>query len=416
MSETLRTAPDTGRHGTAIPSTTPPSPATATTSAVPSVADRPRLITRPLALVFVCSLGTMIAFYLLLSVVPLYAASAGSGGIGAGLSTGALMLSTVAAELACPRLLARFGHRRVLAAGVVLLGLPALALPASAGMATVLTVSLVRGVGFAIVVVVTGVLVATLVPAERRGEGLGVSGVVIGVPAVLALPLGVWLAGRFGYTPIFIAGAVSALAVLVAIPGLPDRPPSPAGEPAAAGKPLGVLDGLRSAALLRPSVVFASTAMAAGVVVTFLPSAVAGGGAAAGLLVQAAAGTLTRWWAGRFGDRHGAGRLLAPGVLAAAAGVAALSVASGPVAVMAAMALFGAGFGVAQNASLSLMYDRVPLSGYGTVSAVWNLAYDGGMGLGGAGFGLAAAQTGYPAAFALTGALVLLVLPLARRS
>jgi hypothetical protein len=42
------------------------------------------------------------------------------------------------------------------------------------------------------------------------------------------------------------------------------------------------------------------------------------------------------------------------------------------------------GFGVTQNATQTLMYDRVAESGYGAVSAVWNLAYDGGMGLGAA--------------------------------
>ena len=59
---------------------------------------------------------------------------------------------------------------------------------------------------------------------------------------------------------------------------------------------------------------------------------------------------------------------------------------------------------------LSLMYARVPESGYGTVSALWNLAYDAGMGLGAAGFGAVAAQTGYPASFTLTGVLMLAAL------
>ena len=76
--------------------------------------------------------------------------------------------------------------------------------------------------------------------------------------------------------------------------------------------------------------------------------------------------------------------LLAPGVLLAAAGMLMLSLATVPVAVIAGAAVFGAGFGVTQNASLTLMYDRVPESGYSAVSALWNLAYDGGMGLGAA--------------------------------
>jgi hypothetical protein len=52
----------------------------------------------------------------------------------------------------------------------------------------------------------------------------------------------------------------------------------------------------------------------------------------------------------------------------------------------------------------------VPESGYGTAGAIWNLAYDGGMGLGAAWFGLAAARTGYPASFALTAAVLPAVL------
>jgi predicted MFS family arabinose efflux permease len=74
------------------------------------------------------------------------------------------------------------------------------------------------------------------------------------------------------------------------------------------------------------------------------------------------------------------------------------------------MVLFGAGFGVMQNASLSLMFERVSRSSYSAVSAIWNLAYDAGMGLGAATFGLIVGQIGYPIAFALTSAVMLLAL------
>jgi hypothetical protein len=77
------------------------------------------------------------------------------------------------------------------------------------------------------------------------------------------------------------------------------------------------------------------------------------------------------------------------------------------------MVLGGAGFGVAQNASLVLLYRRVPVSGYGAVNAIWSVAYDAGLGAGGAGFGVLASQTGYPAAFALTALLIPAVLLLA---
>ena len=371
-------------------------------------ARRPPILNRPLLLVFVASFGAMTGFYLLLSVVPLYAESIGAGGVGAGLVTGALMATTVAGELAIPRLLARFGYRVLLAAGLVLLGAPALALPAASTMAAILAVSVVRGLGFAVCVVVGGALVASLVPPERRGEGLGLFGIVVGVPGVAALPLGVWLVGETGYPAVFVAGAVAALAGLVVVPWLPGREP-------ASERPVGVLAGLRTPALVRPAVTFSAAAMGAGVVVTFLPLAVTTGPAnlaAVALFVQAVMSTVSRWWAGRFGDRHGPAVLLVPGVVATAAGMAALVLIDRPVAVLAGMVLFGSGFGVTQNASMTMMLNRVAPSGYGTVSAIWNLAFDAGIGAGAFGFGVVAARTGYPAAFAATALAVLVALVL----
>ncbi len=123
----------------------------------------------------------------------------------------------------------------------------------------------------------------------------------------------------------------------------------------------------------------------------------------------------SRWWAGRHGDRCGHARLLAPALAIAAAGMISIIWLASPAAVIAGMCLSGTGFGISQNATLSLMADRMPSSGLGTAGALWNLAYDAGYGAGPAAFGLFASHTGYPAAFALTGALMLAALPAARR-
>jgi predicted MFS family arabinose efflux permease len=149
-------------------------------------------------------------------------------------------------------------------------------------------------------------------------------------------------------------------------------------------------------------------------VVTFLPLAVttqaSGNLAVWALLVQAAASTTTRWWAGWYGDRHGPSGLLIPGLLASALGILAMFLLDKPTMVLLGMVLFGAGIGICQNASLALMFSRVSATAYGMVSALWNLAIDAGVGIGAAGFGVVAAQTSYPIAFALTAVLMLAVL------
>ena len=116
----------------------------------------------------------------------------------------------------------------VLAAGVVLLGAPTLAMLTREPQAVMMSVSLVRGLGFGLCGVVTGTLTATLLPPGRRGEGLGLLGIVSGVPAIVALPAGVWLAGHHLAAAAAAMAATAGLLPLVAVRWLPGgtaRPP-----------------------------------------------------------------------------------------------------------------------------------------------------------------------------------------------
>jgi MFS family permease len=364
---------------------------------------RPRLLTAALARVLAASFGALSSFYLLLSVTPMLTTSAGSAGI----VTGVLMFGGVLAELATPRLMARLGVRRVLAIGLVLLGAPSLLLIPSDQLAVIVAVCAVRGLGFGLTVVASGSLVVSLVPAERRGEGLGIFGVVASAPGIVALPAGVWLAGHVGYPLVFALAAVAALGGLAAQIG--SRRPSE--DDASADEPSGLLDGLRSGNQMRLALAFVATTVAAGIVVAFLPLAgVSSAAGAAALLVQAVTATVGRWAAGRYGDRKGHRRLLVPGLVTTALGMALLAGAANPVSLMAGAALFGAGFGAVQCVTLAMMIERVDRSGYGMVNAVWNLAYDLGYGAGPVAFGAVVGRTGYPVAFALTGVLVLTAL------
>jgi MFS family permease len=383
------------------------------TQAQPRTAVPPRLLSVPLAATFVAEFSSLTSFFLLLSVMPMLAAAAGVSSSGAGLITGSLLLGTVAAEAVAAAAISRFGSRLVLAAGAVLLGAPALAMLAPEPQAVMVSVSLARGFGFGLCGVVTGTLTATLLPPERRGEGLGLLGLVSGVPAVLALPAGVWLAGHHLGVAAAAMAAAAGLLPLAAVRWLPGGRPArgPAGASREAGRP-----GSRrmAGAALRLPLIFAAATVAAGVLDSFLPLAkeIPSSLCSAALLVQAVSATLSRWQAGRFGDRHGHARLLVPALALAALGTAAMMLLGSQAAVFAGMAAFGAGFGVLESATFALLIEQLPEA---TASARWNLAYDAGYGAGPAAFGLICGRTGYPVAFALTGALILAVVPVARR-
>jgi MFS family permease len=104
---------------------------------------RARLVTRPLLVRFVSTVGVAASFYLLLSTVPEYARAAGASAGTAGLTTTALTLSSMAAYLVAPRLIARYGYRLVLAAGLAALSLTAVPALVIAGAA-------VFGAGFGV--------------------------------------------------------------------------------------------------------------------------------------------------------------------------------------------------------------------------------------------------------------------------
>jgi predicted MFS family arabinose efflux permease len=395
-----------------------------------------RIVSGPLALVFLAEFSALTSFYLLLSVAPRCAAAVGAGSSGAGLVTGVLLLGTVAAELAAPSLMRRYTSRVLLAAGALLLGAPALALLAPGSLGIMVAVSAVRGFGFGLGTVLSGALAAALLPPERRGEGLGLFGIVATAPGVVALPAGVWLAGRYGIAIVVAMAAASALVPLAVFPWLPggpgrdrsladpaDRGRGDARPGRADARTDGLLAALRQRGQRRPFLIFAASTMAAGVVVSFLPLAagVSGTVAAAGLLAQALTATISRWWAGRRGDQSGHASLLVPGLAIASLGMLTMvwlafpAAPATPAAVIAGMCLFGTGFGISQNATFAVMIDRMRASGPGMASALWNLAYDAGYGAGPAFFGLFVAHTGYPAAFAVTGVLMLAALPAARR-
>ncbi len=367
------------------------------------------LITGPFVRVLVASFGALSSFYVLLSVIPMLATASGSDGSdgAAGAVTGLLMFGGVLAELAAARLIARMGEARVLVIGLVLLGAPALLLMAADPLAVVMAVCLVRGLGFGLTMVASGAMVVSLVPAERRGEGLGIFGLVVCVPGIVALPAGVWLVDHVGYPLVFVLAAVTAIGPLAVRPGGSQQSAAQTStEPS-----VSLLDGLRAADQRRPALAFVATTVAAGILVAFLPlSGASSAAGAAALLVQALTATVGRWAAGRYGDRNGHSRLLVPGLVTTAIGMAMLAGLGNPVSLLVGAVLFGAGFGVMQSVTLAMMIERVPPSGYGMVNAVWNLAYDLGYGAGPVAFGVVVGRTGYSAAFALTGALILTAL------
>ncbi|WP_424809643.1 MFS transporter [Rhodococcus sp. 27YEA15] len=345
---------------------------------------------------------------LLLPVVPLQLARSGGSDALAGSVTAVFMAATVLTQLLVPRLLRTYGYRAVLVAGCLLLGPPSLVLLLSADAVAVLAVSAVRGVGFGMLTVAGSALVAELAPAQVLGRATGAQGIAIASSQMAGLPLGLAIAERWSTAPVFVLGALVPALAVVAIARLPRL----------FARPTGTSVRLSVVVVLVPVVALACVAAVFGGLTSLLPIAIADRAAVAGVVLAVASVSILvgRFGAGLIADRFGAGRMLVPALVSAAAGSVLFTLAvddGATVVLLCAAVLFGLGFGAVQNESLVMAFRAAGPSRLGSASAVWNISFDAGTGIGALALGFVAAAAGYPWVFAVSALAVALIPALA---
>ena len=374
----------------------------------------------------------------LLPVAPLWAVRGGADVAGSGLVNGLLLLATIATQPFVPRLLSRFGTAHVLAVGLLFLGVPSLLHLVSGDLGWIFTMSVLRGFGFGILTVTGSATVAHLVPPGRHGAAIGAYGAAIAIPQVVLLPVGPWLADSVGFWIVFALGAASLLGI-AATPGLGRalrdqgldrgvprdlaatltdtvRAPHRAASSIDSGKPR-----QRSIArrLAQPTIILLGATLAGGALITFAPQmSSAPLATAGGLALFTIAAAVSRWRIGSLADRYGARVFLWPLVVLTASGLALTAFAIRDVArtdvllFLVALTLVGVAYGGIQSLTLLLALGAVDRREYGTASAVWNIGFDAGTGVGSVLVGIVAAGLTFPPALLIAAVLSLATLPL----
>jgi MFS family permease len=373
----------------------------------------------------VVSLLGFMSFCLTLASLPTWAVQGGASRATAGLVTTVMLVTTVLTQALVPAVITRFGSGPALALGLLLLGAPAPLLALSDQLPLLLVVSAVRGIGFALLTVIGATLTSAAAPPERHGESVGLYGLAIALPNLVGVPAGVALtqSGHFAVAATLAASPVLAVPSALRVGGRPavDAGAGPVAVAAAAADPEGEVSHRRVLiAALAPSFVLLVVTAAGGGLVTFLPiQRPSGALATAALLVFGTTSALARWRAGVLVDRAGPRLLLPGGVVLAVLGLGGIALCllggrSYDVALLAAAAVFGLGFGSIQNLTLVVAFARAGAGGEATASALWNGAFDFGTALGAFGVGaIAAAGLGLPWSFALSAGLMLTALPVA---
>ncbi|AST21134.1 membrane protein [Corynebacterium glutamicum ATCC 14067] len=353
---------------------------------------------------------------LLLPVVPLAVLNNGGSSAVAGATTGIFMAATVITQIFTPAALRKIGYTPVMAFAAFMLGVPAIGYIFSVEPIPVLVVSALRGIGFGALTVAESALVAELVPVRFLGKASGMLGVFIGLSQMLFLPAGLALGDQFGYNVVYVLGAVIALVAAVMCLRIPQ-------VKAAAKQQPQVSEQERSVStwklVLVPSLAVTSLSMTFGAVSSFLPAAVIEldpglGAALAGIILSITGGSsmVFRYLSGVIADRRGMpGTTMIPAQIIGFLGVVLITVTifqgwSVWLLIIGAV-MFGGAFGMVQNEALLSMFFRLPRTRVSEASAIWNIAFDSGTGIGSFLLGIVAASLAYSGAFG-SGAVVIL--------
>ncbi len=347
------------------------------------------------ALVAMSVLG-FTSFLLTLSSLPVYAVQQGVPQALAGVVTTVMLAATVASQLLVPALVRRIGQPATLAIGLLALGAPTPLLLVNEDLRWLLLISAVRGVGFAVLTVLSPLVATQIAPVGSHGRAIGLYGLAVAVPNVVVVPAAVALtsAGHFAVVAVLGAAPVLAIPLVRQFPS----PPTATGD----NQPSAVLPVRRLAGIL--ALLLALT-LSGGGIFAILPVQVADPAAVTwALLLLGVTSALSRWRAGSLADRAGAARLLpgcaAIGVLGLA--MTALAAAQSGLArgllLALGAALFGIAYGGAQNLTLLLSFELAGPDRRAGASAAWNATYDAGTAIGALLIGAIAAGSSFPVA------------------
>jgi MFS family permease len=345
-----------------------------------------------LALVAFC---VALGFGIVVPAVPLFALQFGVGPTAAGAVVSAFALMRLLSGIGGGRLVDRAGERVALIVGIVVVAVSSLFAGLAVNYPQLLVFRAIGGIGSAIFTIASTSLLLRVASAAQRGQTQSVyrGGFLLG--GIIGPAFGGAVIGISLRAPFFLYTGTLALAALVAITMLPrapvrDQPVQVTLGVAEESVPAVVVPAPRttlSVALASPAYRaalagnFAVGFSVLGVRSTVVPLLVvqkldlAPGWIGAAFVVAALVQGVLLLPAGRAVDEIGRRPMLIAGGFVTAASLVVLALVTGPVTLLAAMALFAVGAAVMGVAPAAILGDVLEGKG-GTAVAVWQMASD----------------------------------------
>ncbi|MBD8069566.1 MFS transporter [Bacillus sp. PS06] len=251
----------------------------------------------------------------------------------------------------------------------------------------------IQGVGWGFSTTASGTIASDLIPAKRRGEGMGYYGLSGNIALAFGPSLGLTLAGIISFEQLFLICAVLGLAALILSSKIKYKQVEQIKQPEVKKK----WDVYEKSALV-PSMLLFFITVTFGGIATFLPLFTAQKnitGIQLYFLVFALALMASRTFAGRIYDKKGHVAVFLPGAVLIMSAMFLLSWLPNTTVLLIAAVLYGIGFGSVQPALQAWAIEKSPKHRRGMANATFFSSFDLGVGIGAMLFGQIGHLFGY---------------------
>lgn len=267
---------------------------------------------------------------------------------------------------------------------------------------------IIQGLGWGYSTTASGTIATDLIPASRRGEGLGYFGLSGNIAMAMGPSIGLILTSQLTFHLFFFICAACGLIALL----LSSRIHFQRAERQPESMDTKKLDIYEKKAL-QPSILLFFITVTFGGIATFLPLYTAEkqiSGIQWYFLLYALALMATRLFAGKWYDQKGHIAVFLPGTLLILTAMILLSWLPNSSILFLAAILYGLGFGMVQPALQAMAVDQVPMNRKGMANATFFSFFDLGIGVGAMAFGQISHLWGYRSIYLISALSILLTI------
>ena len=176
-----------------------------------------RLWTKSFVLLTLSMLFLFTGFYFLLPTFPIFVRQLGANETQIGIAAGLFTLAAVVFRPIVGELIDRYGRRAFVIWGLVFFIVSIYAYEWVGGLLVLFVLRIVHGMSWAFSTTSISAATTDIIPASRRGEGMGWFGMAMTSAMAIGPLLGVWIMEHFSFHTLFLTAAIlSAIALTLA--------------------------------------------------------------------------------------------------------------------------------------------------------------------------------------------------------